>query len=1079
MKLLKVLKIGGGGAIRAISALILLSMLAPRARAGLRPWEPSDYVQTDLVLHYDGIRNAGLDDSHSDDATIWKDLSPSGNDATLKSNGVTTYGKSGWTDNGYTFYRNAWFLTDRTQSFEGDDGDFTIQAVVDFSQSAANLVSFPMVFDSSDGTTTIQAYWNNTSGQKKAYLLADKYTGASGGNTSGRPYLTSAWAGHYLTAAFATASGGGKDAWLFEGTTYPTAHPGHVKGGSSSTAPNAQWAFGSIVSDTGRSDRLFTGKILSIRAYSHKLSEAELAWNRALDEARFYGAASVPESALCASSVPDAVIASSVAGVEGAEANGCYVVDDDGYTFRAAPFAKVGTASYVCTGYTLSKWDGAAWGAPVSHDGEFACFVAPGDKVRIEWQWAAASGAPFANPYVTDGLVLHYDGIWNAGFGVHDSAATVWKDLSASGNDAEFVYLAPGGGWLDNAYSFETNGHFQTQSAIDLGTSFTVQTVTDHSGYVHQSNTWPWFLGSADAKFSVYPNNGKPHVVLNADGVIGGSHRSEFDWTNLRYLTAMMDGTSNVLFQATTCDRAWSVGTGPTPIGAQEFTIGGPSTTASFSGSNSAEDKRKARSARTPYHAIRVYDRLLTADELAHNRAVDEARFFGAIPASNAVIVASAIAGLEGREVSGLYFPDGWAFSASTGTNTVRGIGWICAGYQMQTWDADSSTWSAQTSTESSSYTSPSGDFATVRLTWLWKPVAGIRTAADYALADYAVGGLQLHLDGLLNAGTAHDSSATVWSDLSGNGRDATLAVNGDVEYGNNRWTDDGYFFASNAVFTTANSTTGIFSLGHAYTMQVLGDVNFADNLRASNANGGAYVSPISHYTYGSIWIKSDNAGTIQHRTGDTTGAAWNMNGSVYVGTAGHVTYLSALRNGARAALVEGTAYPTTENTVANQACMDWSVGSKDVAADPTRWGVGAASLGGGAHPLWGTVKSVRLYDRMLSKEELAWNRSVDNARFFGALTTTNVVEVISGAETAYKVEGEWTFNAPTTVTIDNAEKKVAGYRLEVLDNGVWKRKPFRRGQSFRYSKDDEEVGGKTVKLIWSPEPEGLMIIIR
>ena len=33
------------------------------------------------------------------------------------------------------------------------------------------------------------------------------------------------------------------------------------------------------------------------------------------------------------------------------------------------------------------------------------------------------------NPYVTDGLVAWWDGIWNAGFGVHDSNAMSWKDL--------------------------------------------------------------------------------------------------------------------------------------------------------------------------------------------------------------------------------------------------------------------------------------------------------------------------------------------------------------------------------------------------------------------------------------------------------------------------------------------------------------------------------------------------------------------------------------------------------------------------------------------------------------------------
>lgn len=39
------------------------------------------------------------------------------------------------------------------------------------------------------------------------------------------------------------------------------------------------------------------------------------------------------------------------------------------------------------------------------------------------------------NDYTKNGLVLHYDGINNTGNG-HDNSATVWKDLSSSGNDA-------------------------------------------------------------------------------------------------------------------------------------------------------------------------------------------------------------------------------------------------------------------------------------------------------------------------------------------------------------------------------------------------------------------------------------------------------------------------------------------------------------------------------------------------------------------------------------------------------------------------------------------------------------------
>ena len=38
--------------------------------------------------------------------------------------------------------------------------------------------------------------------------------------------------------------------------------------------------------------------------------------------------------------------------------------------------------------------------------------------------------AAWNNPYPTDGLILHLDGEWNAGGGVHDNAATSWLNLA-------------------------------------------------------------------------------------------------------------------------------------------------------------------------------------------------------------------------------------------------------------------------------------------------------------------------------------------------------------------------------------------------------------------------------------------------------------------------------------------------------------------------------------------------------------------------------------------------------------------------------------------------------------------------
>ena len=1041
------------------TAALAAALTALPVLAGLRAWEPSDYVQDGLVLNFDGIRNAGLAAAHNSSATTWKDLSPSGNDATLESNEVTTYGTSGWTDNGYMFYRNAWFLTDRAQSFEGDNGDFTIQAVVDFSQSAANLVSFPMVFDSSDGTTTIQAYWNNTSGQKKAYLLADKYTGASGGNASGRPYLTSAWAGHYLTAAFATASGGGKDAWLFEGTTYPTAHPGYVKGGSSSTALNAKWAFGSIVSDSGRSDRLFTGKIQSIRAYSHKLSEAELAWNRAIDEARFFGTSSVPESAICAAAVPDAVIASSVTGANGAEAVGCYVVDEDGHTFRAAPSATVSGATYACTGCTVATWDDTlgAYGGAETRDGVFAVAVAPGDKVKITWQWEAATGALDAG-YVTDDLALRLDGIDNAGVGVHNASATVWKDLSGNGRDAYLAGNADGTSyWTAKGFYFNKNAVFATTAQFQLGKTYTIEGLVDSakSDYPGDGVNGQVFCNSVNNL-----ENGNPAYYGNlyyhqrqTKWIFLAAHVTDATWgaagttlsdASLSYFTAFRDGPLVALTNAAALP--------PSGNWAGNTTSDLPPDDIWCFGANSATAVRSSNqwNFKGTFKSFRAYTRLLTDEELARNRAVDDARFFGNIPASNAVVVASSIAGLEGREPNGIYFPDEWTFTAGTGTNTVRGLGWECAGYQLQTWDADSSTWSAQTTVSRDGasaveYTAPSAPFATVRLTWLWRPVSGIRTPADYAVADYAAGALAWHLDGIFNAGAnaAHDSSATVWSDLSGNGRDATLAGNSS---GASAWNaaGDGFFFASNAVF----ATSATFALGKSATIQVLADAT-CDDQRAG-AHNSVFAMPASSWNDGGIYYKYDGNNNAYYRTDNLNGSAWNNNAGIY--NAESWSYLTALRDDARTALVSGTDYPTTSSAAGVAASYyvttGWLEGTKSAVASASAWRIGASTAGGGANALYGTIKSVRLYDRLLSEDELAWNRSVDSARYFGVLATTNVVVAASDwqgdlAAGAYEVFGSQTFTGAADANF---------VRVQTLQqDGTWGAAEQVEGNAFTY----------------------------
>ena len=1081
MKLSKVLKIGGGGAIRAISALILLSMLAPDARAGLRQWEPSDYVQTDLVLHYDGIRNAGLDDSHSDDATIWKDLSPSGNDASTYVHSSAS-NNGAWGNKGFVFATDSYWIVDNRTTLPGD---FTLQAVCDTTTtSMQNTKSFPNLVGNNgagaSGSNDELAIFYHKNNKRLSTKFLNAYLDQ---------YLTS-W-----NCRYATVMRSGAQASLFDGTTpnlISTTKTGSIGAdfliGSGTTDKN----------DSGSGDRRFTGTIHAVRVYSAALSNAELAWNRALDEVRFFGASSVPESAICAAAVPDAVIASSVTGANGAESIGCYAVDDDGHTFRAAPFASAGGSSYVCTGYTLAVWDedAVAYGAAVQHSGEYSVLVKQGDKVKITWQWENESGSlSSVGGYVKDNLIMHFDGICNAGDGrPHDPKATSWANLadrsmdvslwhktsSSCGEgfgDGEFV-----GSWTDDGFVFRGTNFFYKSSAWTMPANATAQLVVDIDSSQQKSNIPFIFCETDSSKRSgaIAVNKGANRLDFYCDKQLGCNYdtRPRLTTRPFKYVTAVLSGNKAAVFtnaklpddSNTAADNGgWFVQSDESKvIGAVQndrLTIGGG---VNWSGTYIVGTVK----------AIRLYSGVLSDAQLEQNRAVDEARFFGnGVPATGCVVVQSAIAGLEGREPNGLYFPNGWTFTAGSATQTARGIEWQCVGYQLQTWDSDSSTWGSQNSYESSSYASPSGtSFPSVRLTWLWKPVAGIRTAADYALADYATGGTQLHLDGI-----EHGSAEWVWADLSGNGRDATY--NGSKN-GTSHWTGDGFFCNSNAVFNTAAA----FSLGRHYTMQVLADASNADHTDPDRS--AVFAMPSTGWGYGGIYYKGDGNKNVYHRTDSITSAAWNDMAGLR--ETAHMTYLTGLRDGTKVALVSGTSYPATTRTYTGEGVnwyvtTGWLDGTRNDVAAAATWRIGASTAGGGANALYGTVKSVRLYDRMLSEDELAWNRKVDQARFFGELATTNVV--VAGKYTdyeglpagSYEVFGEGVFTAGPATDGNGKTRKVVGYTISKWNDakGDWgDPEPQQEGDSCTYNYN-KAVDGEKVKLTWQWEPDGLMLIVR
>ena len=127
-----------------------------------------------------------------------------------------------------------------------------------------------------------------------------------------------------------------------------------------------------------------------------------------------------------------------------------------------------------------------------------------------------------------------------------------------------------------------------------------------------------------------------------------------------------------------------------------------------------------------------------------------------------------------------------------------------------------------------------------------------------------------------------------------------------------------------------------------------------------------------------------------------------------------------------------------------------------------------------------GTIHAVRVYKRVLTDAELAQNRLVDEARFFGNPPESNVVVVDAGGEQAesgtYKVDGTWTFTA-TTALGDNSEiKPVKGYTLDTWNGSAWVRSESGQGDSYTYTAGTSPA---KVRLTWNALPSGTVLIFR
>ena len=220
------------------------------------------------------------------------------------------------------------------------------------------------------------------------------------------------------------------------------------------------------------------------------------------------------------------------------------------------------------------------------------------------------------NPYVTDGLVAMWDGEWNAGGGVHDPDATVWKDLVGVVDMPNCVF--------GENYSLPTVSTSRTSNVFSISSDFTL-----HGSLVTANSIWSnWtMLGIGDTSVAGIQ---KGICLVGLGGTNFGTvqYRKSYSGTVLNSVsTGMSVGnayTYDLVFVLNTLTyKVFVNGTqvGDTQINSDDWVLSDSNVGIGmqFSNANNMGDYKR--------HNILFYSRALTSAEISANYAIDKRRF--------------------------------------------------------------------------------------------------------------------------------------------------------------------------------------------------------------------------------------------------------------------------------------------------------------------------------------------------------------------------------------------------------------------------------------------------------------------
>ena len=875
----------------------------------------ASYAQDGLVGQWDGIENAGVG-LHDPATNYWTDLTGQSGDFAVYTSCAA------FTENGLKKNAAGIMATNVTATARTDVR--TIEVVVSGAPSSGWVNAF---FVTKDQTVTFN---NDRTGGNRDYFFDYNKGGWRTLQKPEQETIAITYYGNGNTSSNFYQNGvkpvGSKTTNNWGSPTYPTMHIGGRTG------------------QTGNDYQPHGYTIHAIRLYDRALTNVEIRRHATIDQIRFFGA---PAELLLSSSK---CALTATAGIGGMVAVDDIDASPDATAKMELTFSQdvfpVALRAIPLPGWKFSGWTGDFSCVIEGSASTPAIVVSPGCGHAYQATFERDPDNPEI-PYVTDGLVGRWDGLENAGEGIHNSATNRWVDLSGQGGD--FIRLSSTASFTEAGLKKNAGGICATNLLTHTG----VLTIEGAISIPNLPlNNWvnAAFLGKDQTL-----------TLRNEDN---NRRQFFFDYNNLKW---KMEGQPDEL----TVSVVYAMD-GETPKG-QSFRLDGlPPQNGSVDGGNGmywgGEACNTSIGGRMGFpaggdikttgytvRALRFYNRALTAGELAYNATVDKLRFRGlrregfAYRLADGGVQCQIRAWMDG--LGGTISVDGGA-GATDHVETA----WVAFG------TAQTATFTAMPK-KGWTFLGWAGDVDAIvsgtanDLTVSVSATHGVSLQAVFTTtAKYVQDGLIGFWDSLENAGFGRfDANAAAWKDLTG--------ISGDF-----------HLNAASGVFET-NALYKVRRGRMAFNAKRRTDVRTVEAVVSSLPKNAwavaAFVSHKQHITIRDLPNESKRQFFFDRDIPDTGHFGWETAERPEQFT---VTVLSESETSAVDCFVNGT---KPEGSAYGNWWGDSPGGVMAIGARSSVSGGDTTAVGYRVH-------AIRFYDRQLTESEIRRNARQDGFRYFG-----------------------------------------------------------------------------------------------